>query len=154
MSSTTTSPTLRPAKPRAHTALALAGVACVAVAQALPAVSYAATGGPAYELRLVQTAPALVIVGLFTLLIAFGTNLLSGFRSLSPGATRAAAIVTAMVGIWGFLQAWDEWSLVHERMRAVAGAESLSVLPGIAFLPLFAGVALMWIALPRAPKPG
>lgn len=149
--SSTTSQTPRP---RAHTAMALAGIACVAVAQALPAVSYAATGGPAYELRFIQAAPALVLAGLFTLLIAFGTNLLPGFRMLSLGATKAAAIVTVAVCIWGFLQAWDKWSLVHERMRQVAGAETLSVMPGIAFLPALLGVALMWLALPRGPRAG
>jgi hypothetical protein len=149
MSSTAT----KAPSPRAHTLLALAGIACVAVAQALPAVSYAASGGPSFDLRFIQASPALVIAGLFTLLIAFGVNLLPAFRMLSPGATKAAAIVTAAVCIWGFLQAWDQWSTVHERMRAVAGAETLSVMPGIAFLPALLGVALMWLALPRAPKP-
>jgi hypothetical protein len=148
------SPPPRPPKPRAHTWLALGGIALVVIAQALPAVSYAASGGPSFEMRFVQTSPALIITGLFTLMLAFGTNLLSGFRFLSPGATKAAALVMGGASIWGFLQAWDEWSLVHERMRAVAAAEALSVAPGIAFLPLAAGVALMWLALPRAPRAG
>ena len=129
--------------------LLLAGIAAVVVAYFLPAVTFPGRGGAMLDLSIFDKLPLMSAVAFAGLAAAVGARFLPALQPRAEQATIIAMLLALAPALWGFMVALDAWSGVRQTMLQMANARTVKVDPGLAYIPLFAGVALMGFSLRR-----
>lgn len=130
-------------------ALLLAGVALMVVAYFLPAVTFPARGGAVLGLSIFDKLPLMSVLAFAALAAAVATRFVPSLQRHAEQVTVIAILVALAPALWGFLMAVDAWSGVRQTMLQMANARSVKVDPGLAYIPLLAGAALMGFSLRR-----
>lgn len=130
-------------------ALLLAGVAAVVVAYFLPAVTFPARGGAVLGLSIFDKLPLLSALAFAALGAAVATRFVPSLQRHAEQATVIGILVVLAPALWGFMVALDAWSGVRQTMLQMANARTVKVDPGLAYIPLVAGVTLMGFSLRR-----
>lgn len=130
-------------------ALLLAGVAAMVVAYFLPAVTFPGRGGAVLGLSIFDKLPLMSALAFAALAAAVATRFVPSLQRHAEQATVIAILVALAPALWGFMVALDAWSGVRQTMLQMANARTVKVDPGLAYIPLFAGVALMGFSLRR-----
>lgn len=130
-------------------ALLLAGVALMVVAYFLPAVTFPASGGAVLGLSIFDKLPLMSVLAFAALAAAAATRFVPSLQRHAEQVTVIAILVALAPALWGFLMAVDAWSGVRQTMLQMANARSVKVDPGLAYIPLLAGAALMGFSLRR-----
>ncbi|WP_270935228.1 hypothetical protein [Falsiroseomonas oryzae] len=138
--------TEREAPDGAEMGLLLAGVACVLVAYFMPAVVFQGRGAT-HGLSIFDKLPLMSLVAFAALGAAVATRLVPNLRRWAEQATIAAIVIALVPAIYGFVIAIDAWSGVRATILQIAGTRSVKIDPGLAYLPLAAGAALMGASL-------
>lgn len=129
--------------------LLLAGVALVVVAYFLPAVTFPARGGAVLDLSIFDKLPLMSALAFAGLAAVVATRFVPSLQRHAEAATIFAMLLVLAPALWGFMVAIDAWSGVRQTMLQMANARTVKVDPGLAYIPLFAGVALMGFSLRR-----
>lgn len=130
-------------------ALLLAGVAAVVVAYFLPAVTFPARGGAVLGLSIFDKLPLMSALAFAALAAAVATRFVPSLQRHAEQVTVIGILVVLAPALWGFMVALDAWSGVRQTMLQMANARTVKVNPGLAYIPLVAGVTLMAFSLRR-----
>lgn len=132
-----------------ESALLLAGVALMVVAYFLPAVTFPARGGAVLGLSIFDKLPLMSVLAFAGLAAAVATRFVPSLQRYAEQATIFAILLALAPALWGFMVALDAWSGVRQTMLQMANARSVKVDPGLAYIPLLAGAALIGFSLRR-----
>ena len=130
-------------------ALLVAGVALVVVAYFLPAVTFPGRGGAVLGLSIFDKLPLMSALAFAGLAAAVATRFAGSLQRHAEKATIFTMLLVLAPALWGFMVAIDAWSGVRQTMLQMANARTVKVDPGLAYIPLLAGVALMGFSLHR-----
>lgn len=128
-------------------ALLLAGVALMVVAYFLPAVTFPGRGGAVLDLSIFDKLPLMSVLAFAGLAAAVATRFVPSLQRHAEQATIFAILLALAPALWGFMVALDAWSGVRQTMLQMANARSVKVDPGLAYIPLLAGAALIGFSL-------
>lgn len=145
--SVTMAETVREAPDGAEMAMLLAGVAAVAAAYFMPAVVFRGSGNAVFDLSILEKLPMMSMLAFAALGAAVATRLVPGLRRFAEHATVGAIIVALIPALWGFVTAIDAWSGLRAMILQMAGTRTVKIDPGLAYVPLLAGVTLMGFSL-------
>lgn len=129
--------------------LLLAGVAAVLVAYFLPAVTFAGRGGAVFGLSVFDKVPLMSVAAFAGLGAAVATRFVPSLARHAEQATVIAILLALAPALWGFMTAIDAWSGVRQTMLQMANARTVKADPGLAYIPLLAGVTLIGFSLRR-----
>lgn len=130
-------------------ALLLAGVALMALAYVLPAVTFPACGGAALGLSIFDKLPLMSLLAFAGLAAAVATRFVPSLQRHAEQAAVFGILLALAPALWGFMVALGAWSGVRQTMLQMADARSVKVDPGLAYIPLLAGATLIGFSLRR-----
>ena len=131
-------------------ALLLGGVAAVVLAYFLPAVTFAGQRGAAvYGLSLFSKLPLMSAIAFIAMGAAVATRFVPALEKYLLQASVIAILLVLAPALIGFMMALDPWTGLRQTMLKMANVRSVKVDPSIAYIPLFAGAAMMGFALRR-----
>jgi hypothetical protein len=131
-------------------ALLLAGIAAVALAYFLPAVTFSGQRGAAvYGLSIFSKLPLMTALAFVGMAAAVATRLVASLEKYAEHAAVFAILLVLAPALIGFMMALDPWTGLRQTMLKMANARTVKVDPSFAYIPLFAGATMMAFSLRR-----
>jgi hypothetical protein len=146
--------TLRAKPDSTEMGLLLGGIAAVAVAYFLPAVSFSGQGGASFGLSIFSKLPIMTAIAFVAMAAAVATRLMPQFERYAEQAAVIAILLVLAPALIGFMMALDPWTGIRQTMLKMANVRSVKVNPSLAYIPLFAGAIMMGFSLRRRLRRG
>ena len=126
----------------------MVGVAAVVLAFFMPAITFKGTGNAVHDLSMLEKLPVMSALAFMALAAAVATRVLPGWgRAYAGQATVAAIVVIMATALWGFVSSIDAWSDLRAMILQISGTRTVRIDPGMAYIPLIVGAALLALSL-------
>lgn len=130
-----------------ETLMLLAGIGAVILGYVMPAITFKGTGNVVHDLSIIEKVPLLSVVAFAGLAAALATRFVPNLRKWAEHASVFAILLVLAPALWGFMMAIDVWSGLRPVLLQMAGIRTVRIDPGLAYLPLAAGAALIGFSL-------